>query len=134
MSTTKTPTIIPMHLSGFHQVMPEPRRFKFIPRPGHHITITFGDPTNLTKEANKLVQKWRRDRPTLDIIAPPPPVREAVENLGGELDTARLSGNVRRKATEDLKGIDWAGEERARADIVALLQRGVADLARTHRS
>ncbi|KAG8700797.1 hypothetical protein FRC08_004442 [Ceratobasidium sp. 394] len=134
MSTTKTPTIIPMHISGFHKVMPEPRRFKFIPRPGHHITITFGDPTTLTQEANELVQKWRRSRPTLGTIAPPPPVRQAVEKLGGELDTARLSGEVRKKAIEDLKGVDWSDEERARVDIVALLQRGVADLARAHRS
>ncbi|KAG9122700.1 hypothetical protein FRC07_000801 [Ceratobasidium sp. 392] len=112
--------------------MPEPRRFKFIPRPGHHITIAFGDPTNLTRETDKLVQKWRQSRPKLDTIETPPPVREAVENLGGELDTARLSGDVRKKAIEDVKGIDWSDEERARVDIVALLQRGVADLALAH--
>ncbi|KAG8725354.1 hypothetical protein FRC09_001704, partial [Ceratobasidium sp. 395] len=119
MSTTKTPTIIPMYISGFHKVMPEPRRFKFIPRPGHHITITFGDPTILTHETDKLVQKWRQSRPTLDTIKPPPPVREAVEILGGEVDTARLSGDVRRQAIQDLKGIDWTDEERARVDIAA---------------
>ncbi|KAJ1303825.1 hypothetical protein OPQ81_008247 [Rhizoctonia solani] len=135
MSTTKTPVIIPMHISGFEKVMPEPRRFKFLPRPGHHISITFGDPTGLTQEVDELVQKWRSSRPSIESLEPPvgvsPPVREAVaSNLGGDLDTARLTGEVRKQAIDDLgKEIDWTDEERARINIVALMQKGVADLA-----
>jgi hypothetical protein len=113
--------------------MPEPRRFKFIPRPGHHVSITFGDPTTLTQEADQLVQKWRQSRPTMDTQATQP-VREAVSNLGGELDTARLSGDVRKKAMVDLRYVDWTNEGRARVGIVALLQRGVANLALARRS
>lgn len=112
--------------------MPEPRRFKFLPRPGHHISITFGDPAALTQQTEELVRRWRQSRPSLDNLgetSPPHPVREAVSNLGGELDTARLSGEVRKKAIDDLKDLDWTDEERARVDIVALLQRGVANLA-----
>jgi hypothetical protein len=123
---------------GFHKVMPEPRRFKFLPRPGHHITITFGDPAGLTQQAEELVRKWRQSRPTLDTLgetSPPHPVREVVSNLGGELDTARLSGEVRKEAIADLRDLDWTDEERARVGIVALLQQGVADLALTsHRA
>ncbi|CAE6471050.1 unnamed protein product [Rhizoctonia solani] len=48
----------------------------------------------------------------------------------GRRDTARLSGEVRKQAIDNLgKAIDWTDEERARVDIVALLQKGVADLA-----
>ncbi|KAG8705156.1 hypothetical protein FRC11_009269 [Ceratobasidium sp. 423] len=135
MSTTKTPVVIPMHISGLHKVMPEPRRFKFLPRPGHHISITFGDPTALTQQVDNLVQRWRSSRPSIQTLETSasisPPVREAVvSNLGGDLDTARLSGKVRKQAIDNLgKEIDWTDEERARVDIVALLQKGVADLA-----
>lgn len=118
--------------------MPEPRRFKFLPRPGHHISIKFGDPAPLTQQAEELVRKWRQSRPTLDPLgetSPPHPVCEAVSNLGGELDTARLSGEVRKQAIADLRDLDWTDEERARVGIVALLQQGVADLALTsHRA
>jgi hypothetical protein len=114
--------------------MPEPRRFKFIPRPGHHVSITFGDPTTLTQEADRLVQKWRQSRPTMDPVQATQPVREAVSTLGGELDTARLSGDIRQKAMKDLRDADWTDEERARVGIVGLLQRGVADLALARRS
>ncbi|KAF8603296.1 acyltransferase-domain-containing protein [Ceratobasidium sp. AG-I] len=132
MSTIETPTIIPMYISGLHKVMPEPRRFKFLPRPGHHISITFGDPAAPTQRAEELVRMWRQSRPSLDALgetSPPHPVREVVSNLGGGLDTARLSGEVRKRAIDDLKDLDWTDEERARVDIVALLQQGVADLA-----
>ncbi|KAH7334033.1 acyltransferase-domain-containing protein [Rhizoctonia solani] len=135
MSTTKVPVIIPMHISGLQKVMPEPRQFKFLPRPGHHISITFGDPAALTQQADELVQKWRSSRPSLQSLeisaGVSPPVHEAVvSNLGGDLDTARLSGEVRKQAIDNLgKEIDWTDEERARVDIVALLQKGVADLA-----
>lgn len=114
--------------------MPEPRRFTFLPSFGHHITITFGDPTGLTQQVDELVQKWRSSRPSIESLETtvPPPVRaSAMSNAEGNLDTARLSGETRKRAIGDLKEIDWTDEERARVDIVALLQEGVADLART---
>ncbi|CAE6337612.1 unnamed protein product [Rhizoctonia solani] len=135
MSTVKTPVIIPMHIEGLQKVMPEPRRFKFLPRIGHHISITFGDPVALTQEVDQLVQRWRSSRPSIRSLGTSagvsPPVREAVvSNLGGDLDTARLSGEVRKQAIDNLgKEIDWTDEERARVGIVAILQKGVADLA-----
>ncbi|CAE7129082.1 unnamed protein product [Rhizoctonia solani] len=135
MSTTKTPVVIPMHITGLERVMPEPRRFKFLPRIGQHISITFGEPEALTQEVDKLVQRWRSSRPSIHSLELPTgvsqPVREAVvSNLGGDLDTARLSGEIRKQAIDNLgKEIDWTDEERARVDIVALLQKGVADLA-----
>ncbi|KAL5638934.1 hypothetical protein ACGC1H_003337 [Rhizoctonia solani] len=134
MSTTKTPVIIPMHIAGLQKVMPEPRRFKFLPRIGHHISITFGDPEALTQEVDDLVQRWRTSRPPIQSLelsaGVPPPVREAVvSNLGGDLDTARLSGEIRKQATDNLgEEIDWTDEEQARIDIVALLRKGVAGL------
>ncbi|EUC56857.1 acyltransferase-domain protein [Rhizoctonia solani AG-3 Rhs1AP] len=136
MSTTKTPVIIPMHIEGLQKVMPEPRRFKFLPRIGRHISITFGDPEALTQEVDILVQRWRSSRPSIQSLelssaGVSPPAHEAVvSNLGGDLDTARLSGEVRKQAIDNLgKAIDWTDEERARVNIVAVLQKGVADLA-----
>ncbi|ELU41356.1 hypothetical protein AG1IA_04614 [Rhizoctonia solani AG-1 IA] len=135
MSTTKTPVIIPMNISGLEKVMPEPRRFKFLPRPGHHISITFGDPAALTQQVDRLVQEWRSSRPSIRSVETstnvPPLVRDTVvSELAGDVDTARLSGQVRKQAIDNLgKEIDWTDEEIARVSIVALLQDGVARLA-----
>ncbi|KAB5590627.1 Tafazzin [Ceratobasidium theobromae] len=135
MSAAKTPVIIPMHISGLHKVMPEPREFKFLPSTGHDISITFGDPIEISKQVDELVQNWRSSRPSIRSVEQttrvPPSVREAaVSNSEGDLDTARLSGETRKQAISDLeKVVDWTDEERARVDIVALLQRSVADLA-----
>lgn len=40
------PIIIPMWLTGFDRLMPEGRTFpyKYFPRPGAELTVTFGDP------------------------------------------------------------------------------------------
>lgn len=115
--------------------MPEPREFKFLPSTGHDISITFGDPIEISKQVDELVQNWRSSRPSIRSVEQttrvPPSVREAaVSNSEGDLDTARLSGETRKQAISDLeKVVDWTDEERARVDIVALLQRSVADLA-----
>ncbi|KAF8752893.1 Acyltransferase protein [Rhizoctonia solani] len=112
-----------------------PRRFKFLPRPGHHISITFGDPAALTQQVDRLVQEWRSSRPSIRSVETstnvPPLVRDTVvSELAGDVDTARLSGQVRKQAIDNLgKEIDWTDEEIARVSIVALLQDGVARLA-----
>ncbi|TFK73013.1 acyltransferase-domain-containing protein [Pluteus cervinus] len=47
------PVVIPMWLSGFDQLMPEGRPFpnKYLPRPGAHLSVTFGEPV-----ASELIQ------------------------------------------------------------------------------
>ncbi|KAJ3574527.1 hypothetical protein NP233_g1711 [Leucocoprinus birnbaumii] len=46
MESTTPPVIIPMWLTGFDQLMPEGRAFpyKYFPRPGAELSVTFGDP------------------------------------------------------------------------------------------
>jgi len=55
------PIIIPAWLTGFDKTMPEGRSFpyKYMPRLGTHISITFGDPldTDDTQEAFRLARK-----------------------------------------------------------------------------
>jgi len=42
------PIVIPMWLTGFDQLMPEGRPFpyKYLPRTGAHLSVTFGDPVS----------------------------------------------------------------------------------------
>ncbi|KAI0300647.1 acyltransferase-domain-containing protein [Multifurca ochricompacta] len=46
METPRPPTIIPMWITGFDNLMPEGRQapWKFIPRPGVKLSVTFGAP------------------------------------------------------------------------------------------
>jgi monolysocardiolipin acyltransferase len=46
METPRPPMIIPMWITGFDRVMPEGRRFpfKYMPRFGAPLSVTFGDP------------------------------------------------------------------------------------------
>ncbi|KAJ7638514.1 acyltransferase-domain-containing protein [Roridomyces roridus] len=46
---SKLPPIIPIWLSGFERLMPEGRPFpyKYLPRPGQHLSVTFGEPLDL---------------------------------------------------------------------------------------
>lgn len=46
METALPPVVIPMWLTGFDTLMPEGRSFpyKYLPRPGRRLSVTFGDP------------------------------------------------------------------------------------------
>lgn len=48
MSAAKPPTVIPMWITGFEDLMPEGRKapFKFLPRPGARLSITFAPPVS----------------------------------------------------------------------------------------
>ena len=79
MDANIPPVIIPMWLTGFEKVMPEGRPFpyKYMPRFGAHISITFGDPldTNDIQDTLGFVHK----------IKPP----QAGDNPATELDDVR---------------------------------------------
>ncbi|KAJ6539026.1 acyltransferase-domain-containing protein [Mycena capillaripes] len=51
MEATTLPVIIPMWLTGFDTLMPEGRSFPFnyLPRPGTHLSVTFGEPLDLSE-------------------------------------------------------------------------------------
>jgi len=56
------PVILPMWITGFDKMMPEGRRFpfKFFPRIGTHLSVTFGTPLPST-EINALIDGIVRD-------------------------------------------------------------------------
>ena len=59
METKIIPTIIPMWLTGFDQLMPEPRGFpKFLPRLRKDLSITFGSPVDPSK-LSSVLDPWR---------------------------------------------------------------------------
>ncbi|KAH8084822.1 hypothetical protein HD553DRAFT_36714 [Filobasidium floriforme] len=59
MDSARMPTIIPIWISGFEDVMPDTRKYlRFLPRPGKRISITIGDP--ITDKISPLVDEWRR--------------------------------------------------------------------------
>jgi monolysocardiolipin acyltransferase len=59
MDSARLPTIIPIWISGFEQVMPDTRKYlRFLPRPGKKISITIGDP--ITSKIEPLVNEWKR--------------------------------------------------------------------------
>ncbi|KAF7353068.1 Tafazzin family protein [Mycena venus] len=49
MEASTLPVIIPMWITGFDSLMPEGRSFpfKYLPRPGNHLSVTFGAPLDL---------------------------------------------------------------------------------------
>ncbi|KAJ7233127.1 hypothetical protein B0H12DRAFT_1204860 [Mycena haematopus] len=49
MEASTLPVIIPMWIAGFDSLMPEGRSFpyKYLPRPGKHLSVTFGAPLDL---------------------------------------------------------------------------------------
>ncbi|KDQ11433.1 hypothetical protein BOTBODRAFT_46403 [Botryobasidium botryosum FD-172 SS1] len=77
MDTKTSPTVIPMWISGFDKIMPEPRRLKFIPRLGKRVSITFGDPLQVTTRTQEIVSQFRENR-----IQP----KELAESRQQELD------------------------------------------------
>ncbi len=66
MEANIPPVIIPMWLTGFDKMMPEGRSFpyKYMPRLGTHISITFGDPLNTddTREAFRLARTIMKNK------------------------------------------------------------------------
>ncbi|KDR83457.1 hypothetical protein GALMADRAFT_109958 [Galerina marginata CBS 339.88] len=68
MEVNTTPVVIPMWISGFDQLMPEGRAFpyKYLPRIGARLTVTFGEPVpaHELKKALSLKKPPRRNGTT----------------------------------------------------------------------
>ncbi|WWD15915.1 hypothetical protein CI109_100339 [Kwoniella shandongensis] len=120
MDSKVMPEIIPMWISGFDQVMPEPRnRPRFIPRPGAKLSITVGQP--LTSAIEPLVSSWRemaeKESGTLGV--------------GGDWEQGSQGTGLVGDAQREVRGkgelIDGR-EQQVRMKIVDVLQQGVAKL------
>lgn len=87
MESKTPPVIIPMWLTGFDQLMPEGRAFpyKYLPRPGAELSVTFGSPV------------------------PADSIRQALLQRGHLLSSTPDSGLVDQEGTQEPKG--WLGQE-----------------------
>jgi len=98
MEASSLPVIIPMWLTGFDALMPEGRAFpfKYLPRPGTHLSVTFGPPLDL-EELERLHRAPRgteaeivRTRTAVTTL-----LHRAVESLGHS-----VSGNLLARTPE----------------------------------
>jgi len=66
MEANSHPTVIPVWLTGFDQLMPEGRKFpfNFLPRAGADLSITFGEPI----PAGELIDATNSKKSSDDII------------------------------------------------------------------
>lgn len=66
MESKTPPVIIPMWLTGFNQLMPEGRAFpyKYLPRPGAELSVTFGNPLPADAIRQALLQRGHLPVPT----------------------------------------------------------------------
>ncbi|TFK43269.1 acyltransferase-domain-containing protein [Crucibulum laeve] len=113
MEANIPPVVIPMWLTGYNNLMPEGRKFpyKYFPRPGAQLSVTFGDPIP-TEEIKKALG-------VLDINSD----RDSGEKLPGWL------GDEANRLTETKgKTVDAA---KIRSEVTAILQRAVESLGRS---
>ncbi|TDL20409.1 acyltransferase-domain-containing protein [Rickenella mellea] len=114
METQHLPTIIPMWLTGFDGLMPEPRGFPaFLPRifPRKAFSITFGAPVEPTRLENVL-SDWRSRVLPRDHLQMKP-------------------SDDRRSIDVPPMGAEDAEKEKIRSMITDLIQREVETLGRT---
>lgn len=109
MEAKKPPVTIPMWLTGFDQLMPEGRRFpyKYFPRPGAHLTITFGVPISPDK-IRKALEESHSDK-----------VITELQRRGSLTHTLNNDGT---KKPEDLE------VTKIRMEITTIIQREVETL------
>ncbi|KAH9840643.1 acyltransferase-domain-containing protein [Rhodofomes roseus] len=145
METMKPPIIIPMWLTGFDQLMPEGRSapWKFLPRPGAALSITFGKPVDnaaIRETLNVAVNKG--DIPELPQSTHggrKDPVRPHQEEVSARVSESGWLGGAASPRTkvgsesETTRTAEWrAAEEiaRIRSAVTALLQRKVEELGK----
>lgn len=84
-STQTVPTILPIWITGFNQVMPLGRRFPFnyMPRIGQRMSITFGEPLSLEEAIQRRRQSdGTPERSFQDLTSL---AQEALEELGNQV-------------------------------------------------
>jgi len=130
MECKMPPVIIPMWLTGFDQLMPEGRPFpyKYIPRFGAELSVTFGHPI----PANVIRQSLEMPPSTIDSGMDSRFVKKGEEPkgwLGEELQRSL----VRRHHKEDLVNTTRTPEElsKVRARVTSIVHDAVESLGHT---
>lgn len=120
MESSVPPIVIPMWLTGFDQLMPEGRAFpyKYIPRPGAQLSVTFGDPL-----PSEIIKR------ALEVLT----VDETVESSVWDSQQRKLAGtmadNMAREANQETR--NDAQHLRTRTEVTTLVQRAVESLGRS---
>jgi len=150
MEVENPPIIIPMWLTGFDQLMPEGRRapFKFFPRRGANLSITFGKPIH-TDDIKVLLDSVTPNRPsevdgdtailhnTSARKFPHSPDLNPQANMKGKVaaeegwigDQLGPSGKEQH-ICGPTQIVKLTENERIRSAVTAILQRHVEDLGR----
>ena len=156
MEAQRSPVIIPMWLTGtpctsvssilpcpyphtgFDKLMPEGRPFpyKFLPRPGADLTITFGEPVppeDIQNALSSLVAERRMpDAPDSTSGGLDDPARPTLERQSGAVaEYGWLSAPVSHALHGEMKSAETAVEvARVRSAVTAVIQRDVEALGR----
>lgn len=137
MDADTLPTIIPIWLSNFDKIMPEPRSFpRFIPRlfsprlssPPTPPTITFGDPFTFSPSILSRLEAYRARRPHASNRTP---LTSGSGLLGTESTLGVLSVKDEIPSGMMAHRIDSTGVLKLRSDMTAELQHAMEALGRT---
>jgi hypothetical protein len=116
---------------GFDEIMHEDRQFpRFLPRLGRNVSITFGDPTHITKEANSLISRWRSSGPHDKEWTERSLKLEAMEHEGRRITTMNKAGVPYRLeiAPADSHLLERPETIETRIELTAILQSAVKKL------
>ncbi|KAF8321244.1 hypothetical protein DL93DRAFT_2073043 [Clavulina sp. PMI_390] len=141
MDADTLPTIIPIWLSHFDKIMPEPRSFpRFVPRlfgprlssPPVRPSITFGEPFQFSEDIRKRLEEYRRWRPAASTRTPLTGGGGAsgsgLNLLGAESTLGVLKVEDKIPGGMMAAQLDEQAVLRLRIDITAELQRALAGL------
>jgi monolysocardiolipin acyltransferase len=120
MESAVPPVIVPMWLTGFEKLMPEGRAFpyKYFPRPGAQLNVTFGDPLPVDE-----IKK------ALGVLGTDKQSRSSAPESGQQTMPGWMGDEVDAK----LDGINLAELQKGkiRSEVTAIIQRGVESLGRS---
>jgi monolysocardiolipin acyltransferase len=110
-----------MWLTGFDQLMPEGRAspYKYLPRPGARLSVTFGDPLP-SEDIKKALGELSVERPTVPFSSE---LRKTKGRMVGE-----ATRELNRNDAQNLRG---AENLKIRTEVTALVQRAVESLGRS---
>ncbi|KAI0776935.1 acyltransferase-domain-containing protein [Trametes elegans] len=141
MEAQKPPVIIPMWLTGFDKLMPEGRTapYKFFPKPGAALSITFGEPVpakDIQEALDTLVREKRLpEAPHSSNGGLNDPLRPQEEEHSGIVAEHGWLGAPVSHAIDVLAGVQHPGNPdmarevaRVRSAVTAVIQREVERL------
>ncbi|EPQ53267.1 acyltransferase-domain-containing protein [Gloeophyllum trabeum ATCC 11539] len=126
METALPPTVIPMWLTGFDKLMPEGRSipYKFLPRPGVALSVTFGKPISAEKIRSALASI---DRDPARVQVTP---SSEVKHGGGWMGEA-ISRTVYTERYREREGKLWEEMARVRSEVTEIVRQEVEALGRS---